>query len=577
MLIPSELPRFATPVRSGALQALALQSGQVLDARVIGAAANGGVQVEIRGQVLNLILPTATKPGDTLKLLVQGTGPQMRLALQAPLPSSGPSPPTAPPQAGSPAPTAPAATGAPQPAAMAASPSAVAAPAQATSVATPAQTQQSLNPAVQAAPPHGSTPAPGVQQAGNPSAAPATPVSPVAPQQAGAGPALPASPVPATPPAQPMSAAPMVSGYAPPVTVTQLNPLAAAPAASALVPPAPGSAVPDAARPIAPATAIGTATAHTSSGNPQPPPVPQPASTPQAALSQMMQVAIPRQGPITALTTALSTIAGKVVVPEPVARAAQQVLASRLPLDGARFDGSTLQAAIRSSGIFQEASLARGQIPLQQGDIKSTLLTLRQALTSWLGQQAPVTPVARIPPPLRGAVPRARPAEMLPMDPSAAPEEVGRQLLERTEAALARIRLHQHASLPDPAGRTADWSMDLPVMVGAHQTLLQLQIHRDQHKDLRATEERGWQMRFAINLPGLGEIGAQVSLRGNAVGVMLWAAEPGTSSALEAGIGALREALAEAGLQPGAVIVRHGEPPAPATPAPSGHFVDARS
>lgn len=348
-------------------------------------------------------------------------------------------------------------------------------------------------------------------------------------------------------------------------------------AATASVPAAPiaAAAVGGGVRPILPTTAIANATAHSTPGGT----LPQsrsPPSTPQAALAQMVYASVPQQGSVTALTTALVAIAGKVALPEAVVRAAQQVLAGRVAIDGPRFDGAALQTAVRGSGVFQEAVLARGQ-PLLQPDMKASLLALRQTLTAWLGQQAPVAAVAQIPPPLRGTTPRARASEPpQPLNPGAAPEEVGRQLLERTESALSRVRLHQHASLPDPVGRNAEWSMDLPVMVGTQQTLMQLQIHRDQHNEQEATAERGWQMRFAMNLPGLGEIGAQVSLRAGAVGVMLWATDAEASAAVEAEIVALRESLAAAGLHPGAVIVRHGEPPvAPA--APSGHFVDART
>jgi hypothetical protein len=308
-----------------------------------------------------------------------------------------------------------------------------------------------------------------------------------------------------------------------------------------------------------------------------PAPAAQPA-TPQAALAQMVQAAVPRQAPISNLTAALTAIAGRVVLPEPVVRAAQQVLAGRVALEGARFDGATLQAAVKGSGLFQEAQLARGQVPLPQADMKSALLALRQTLVNWLGNQAPVAAVAPLPPPLKGAVPRARHAgEPAGPDPKAGPEQVGRQLLERTESALARVRLHQHAALPEAMAKTGDWSMDLPVMVGAHQSALHLQIHRDQHNESDPTAERGWQMRFAINLPGLGEVGAQISLRAGMTGVMLWAAEAETSAALEAEAGTLRALLADAGLQPGAVVVRHGEPAATATPQSSGHFVDAQT
>lgn len=576
MSIPSQLPQFVTAARAGALQALALQSGQVLDARVIGPAANGATQVEIRGQVLNLVLPTLVAAGQTIKLEVQGTGPQLRLALQTsgpppaqtqPVPATQISltaPPVAsnvPPQPGgapapvpaSPTPSAPVSTAPPAPAPSATVPPQAsaaaqppAAPAAGTAQPVPAQTV----PVAQAAAP------------GMPPAQPATTSS-----------AQPAAPAAAPPP---QAAAPLPSGPYP-AAPAQPNPFAAAAAATATAPaqPAAPAAVAGAVRPVVATSVATNATAHSPPGNAPPPqPAPTQPATPQAALAQMVQISVPRQGPVTALTTALSGIAGRVVLPEPVVRAAQQVLAGRVAIDTPRFDGTALQAAVRGSGVFQEANLARGQ-PLLQPDMKSALLTLRQTLTSWLGQQAPVAPVAQIPPPLRGSIPRARGLDAPPLDPNAAPEEVGKQLLERTESALARVRLHQHASLPDPTGRTADLSLDLPVMIGTHQTLVQLQIHRDQHNETETAAERGWQMRFALNLPGMGEVGAQVTLRGGAIGVMLWATEPEASAALDAEIGSLREDLANAGLQPSAVIVRHGEPPA-APAAQSGHFVDSR-
>lgn len=291
----------------------------------------------------------------------------------------------------------------------------------------------------------------------------------------------------------------------------------------------------------------------------------------------MVQVAVQRQGPITSLTSALTSVAGKVALPEPVVRAAQQVLAGRLAAPNGKIEAATLQRAVLTSGVFQEAALVQGGNTATQPDMKSALLALRQTLTTWLGPQAPIAPPTHIAPPMRGSVPRAKAADAPPIDPATAPEEVGKHLLERTEAALSRLRLHQQASLPDAAVRTGgDWSMDLPLLVGQHQTLLQIQIHRDQQGSADDSGERGWQMRFALNLPGMGEVGAQVSLRGTATGIMLWATESATSEALQAGLGELREALVSAGLKTGAVIVRHGEPPAPAL-APSGHFVDART
>ena len=302
-------------------------------------------------------------------------------------------------------------------------------------------------------------------------------------------------------------------------------------------------------------------------------------ASPQAALAQMVQQALPRQDSVVGLTTALSSVMGKFALPEPVAKAAQQVLASRLSLDGAQVTGAVLKNAVLKSGVFQEALLASGQGTQAAGDAKSALLGLRQSLGAWLGQQAPVAQVASVAPPLRGLMPRARGGDgnspALPDDML----EAGRVLLERTEAALSRMRLHQSASLPDQGAARQDtqWSLDLPVVVAGQQHLLQMQIHKDAEDETERPEDRGWQIRFVINLAGAGEIGAQISLRAGSAGVLLWAERSDTSAALAADVEALKADLVALGLKPGAVVIRTGAPQPPVRSAPStaGQHLDA--
>ncbi|MGV8955273.1 MAG: flagellar hook-length control protein FliK, partial [Cypionkella sp.] len=279
------------------------------------------------------------------------------------------------------------------------------------------------------------------------------------------------------------------------------------------------------------------------------------------------------------LTTMLTAVIGKTPLPPPVLQAAGQVLAASLPL-GPALNGTALQKAVANSGLFQEAVLAQGAPELARGDLKTTLLTLRNTLVSWLGEPStnPSAPASPLPPPVRGALPRSRPAGAPAVELPATPAEAGKVLLERTEGSLARLRLHQHASLPEATGtaaKPADWSMDLPVLIGSYQTVMQLQIHRDEAGSSQAASERGWQIRFAVDLPSLGEVGAQVGLRGGTTSVRLWANDPATASRFEQLAPELAGALAAAGLRPGVIMVRADEP-APQPPS-TGHFVDSLS
>lgn len=295
----------------------------------------------------------------------------------------------------------------------------------------------------------------------------------------------------------------------------------------------------------------------------------------QPALTQMVQQALPVQNSLASVTGLLTAFVAQANLPEPVLKAARQVLDNQLTL-GSKVDALALKSAVGTSGLFQEAALAGGKPAAAAGDTKSGLLALRQGLTQWLGEQAQISQVARVPPPLRGMVPRAPLAEPALPDLPLDIEEAGRLVLERTEGALARLRLHQNASLPDAAHRhEAQWNLDLPVAVAGYQTLLHLQIHRDGHADSAEPQDRSWQVRFAINLPDLGEVGAQVSLRGTLTGILLWAERPEIVSSLMEHVEVLRAELVEAGLTPGAIVVRPGPPADPAAGVASGKMLDA--
>jgi hypothetical protein len=366
--------------------------------------------------------------------------------------------------------------------------------------------------------------------------------------------------------------------YGPPATPAVAAVPVAAPAVATLAPAiAPSAATPGLAGipPIAPVAPPSSAIGAQLQSNGAPPfTITQPGPngvapyggglppTPQAvALNQMVQRALPLQASLGGLTGLLPAALGQLAFPEPVLKAARQILDNQLvPRGGSVVDASALKTAVQNSGVFQEARLAAGAPAGSGTDTKSGLLALQKSLGQWLGNQAQIAAAAPVPPPLRNVLPRARLPEapsVLPVDP----EEAGRMLLERTDAALSRVRLHQHASLPDHA-RPAEpsWSMEIPIMAGLQQAILQLQIQRDGTNEGERAEERGWQVRFAVNLPTLGEVGAQISLRAQTVGVMLWADESETARGFEAGVEDLRLSLMEAGLLVGAVVIRRGAP-----------------
>jgi hypothetical protein len=296
-------------------------------------------------------------------------------------------------------------------------------------------------------------------------------------------------------------------------------------------------------------------------------------ATPAAALSQMMPEAMARQNSIVPLLASLAAIVAKPgALPEPVLRAALQVLGQRVQLPPNGPTVQILEAAIAKSGLYLEASLAKGA---PAADLKSGLVALKGALVAWLGgNPAPVTAAQQVAPPLRGMPPRAEPIESSPLPE--VPREVGRALHSQADAALSRVKLMQLASLPDADPiRVApqELRMEVPFLIGQELVMAQFQVFRDGARR-KSEGKRGWTMRFAMNFAATGEVGAEVGLLGRSVNVALWAVDPETAAGLEAALPELAPALAALGLEPGAVRVRSIPPEAP-KPV-SGHYLDSR-
>jgi hypothetical protein len=184
-----------------------------------------------------------------------------------------------------------------------------------------------------------------------------------------------------------------------------------------------------------------------------------------------------------------------------------------------------------------------------------------------------------VPPPFRGAATSAQPAVPPTIDHRTPPDAVAHRLLDDTDAALARQTLLQIASLPDQAAHakfdpTARWNFEVPFATPQGTAVAQFEISRDGGGENASTEAPGrvWRARFSIDLEPAGPVHAQVSLAGERTSVRMWAERGTTAARLRAEAPQLSQALREAELTPGDIVIGNGVPPAPS--APSGHFLD---
>jgi hypothetical protein len=185
------------------------------------------------------------------------------------------------------------------------------------------------------------------------------------------------------------------------------------------------------------------------------------------------------------------------------------------------------------------------------------------------------------PPPFRGALPSAQPVASPSIAPDAPLPTIAHHLLSDTDAAIARQTLLQVASLPDHVDIVSvrldptapRWNFEIPFATLQGTAMAQLEISRDGGRGEVEATKRVWRARFSLDVEPAGPVHALVSLSGERTSVRIWAERPVTAAQLRAGAGRLSQALSEAELQPGDIVIRDGAPPQPA-PAPAGHFLN---
>jgi hypothetical protein len=214
--------------------------------------------------------------------------------------------------------------------------------------------------------------------------------------------------------------------------------------------------------------------------------------------------------------------------------------------------------------------------PLEIGNVSPTAASLKG------GRNDDVTVHTNTPPPpFRGALPSAQPVVSPSIAPSAPLPTIAHHLLSDTDAAIARQTLLQVASLPDHldiASARLDpvaprWNFEIPFATLQGTAIAQFEVSRDGSGSEVEAAKRVWRARFSLDIEPAGPVHALVSLSGERTSVRIWAERPMTAAQLRAGASRLSQALSEAALQPGDIVIRDGAPPQPA-PAPAGHFLN---
>jgi hypothetical protein len=199
-------------------------------------------------------------------------------------------------------------------------------------------------------------------------------------------------------------------------------------------------------------------------------------------------------------------------------------------------------------------------------DLRAALLSLQRAMPEPAPADAP-SPAQRTAPPVRDAAlsPQAPAPTTLPERPDLS--ALVEHLRPEVEQALARITLHQLASLPD--GASSAWMFEIPVATPQGTAMAQFEIERDGAGSGGGDAAQPWRARFSIDIEPLGPVHVHVAMNGGKAAVSVWAERADSLEWLRG------QGAALAGALPAEVVFRAGTPGG-AVPA-RGHFLDQTS
>ncbi|HEX3366796.1 flagellar hook-length control protein FliK [Phenylobacterium sp.] len=201
-------------------------------------------------------------------------------------------------------------------------------------------------------------------------------------------------------------------------------------------------------------------------------------------------------------------------------------------------------------------------------EVRAALQTLQETLNAPADDRPALPPRASPPsPPARDGAITAQ-AAARPSLPEHADAQLIAQVLSRgVDQALARLTLHQLASLPD--GPNQAWTFELPVATPQGAAIAQFQVDRDAGAGGGGEGDPGWRVRFSIDIEPLGPVHVQLAPGAERASVTVWAERPDGLVRLRSLGGELARAL------PADVRFQGGSPRQAA--ATAGRFVDQTS
>jgi len=302
-----------------------------------------------------------------------------------------------------------------------------------------------------------------------------------------------------------------------------------------------------------------------------------PAATGQPPLAGARVSAPPLPG-----ATTTQTVAGKAPLISQVTTGTPPATPNPAPLNPSIADSSKPAAAIPATpdSVKQAPTATPDQVqravqaglapaPARPGSPVLPAATLPATATQLPSSSTTHVPASlNPPPPFPGVIPTPQASVQATLDLLNRLGNLRLDLLQQTEAALARVQLSQLASLPREGERgLVEWLFDIPVRRADDIDFWSARMLREKDdQSSEADDDAGWSVQLAFDLPGLGPMQAQIQLQGERVSTHFWASNTDTLPLLRENLHELRSSFNEVGLEVGDIDCQAGQIPRPGKP-----------
>ncbi len=302
-------------------------------------------------------------------------------------------------------------------------------------------------------------------------------------------------------------------------------------------------------------------------------------------LSQALKQALPRQLSLSSLMSQLhSVISNKqspTTLPKGIALLINKIITD-IPQKEQLQQPNELKSRVSQSGIFLEKDLKLANKetanPLLSKDQKANLLILLSSLQVAhkktahqlkVGIPATESTKAAVSPEL---LKLKLPTEFMSKGNKITPpttQQIAlltqlsselKELISKTEGAIAKIVLDQLFSLPKEESSKQSWQLELPFHNGSSPAESLKLIITQENKSSPSECEPSWTVVLEITPPNLGTIYSKITLKGNQVDSYFWSEESATCDLIDSHLSDLEMRLSSAGLETGQLGTRLGKP-----------------